>query len=323
MKARTPTTSPRSPRSIPICSASRSSRPTVRSTPPATSRPRSRSSRSRRCSRWRESFRIPARPTIEKNMGVDATGQVVQLDRRHRAVQRHRDEPARQRRRDHDDEHGRRRHCRRDLVEDHRTRYDDFAGRKLTVLEDVYKSEAATNQRNQAIGALMFAYGHISANPAAGHRPLHATVLRRRQRARPRDDGGDAGERRRESGDRPSGAVGGQHVPAILAVMATAGLYDDSGKWLYATGLPAKSGVGGGLIAVSPGNFGIAVDLAAARLRRQQRARAEGDHRHLGGAGRQSVHQPGAQHDSQKALIVRRSVRGTGRVGVETRLARI
>ena len=44
-----------------------------------------------------------------------------------------------------------------------------------------------------------------------------------------------------------------------VAVMATAGLYDDSGKWLYHTGLPAKSGVGGGLIAVSPGKFGIAV----------------------------------------------------------------
>jgi len=48
-------------------------------------------------------------------------------------------------------------------------------------------------------------------------------------------------------------------VPGVLAVMATAGLYDDSGKWLYHTGLPAKSGVGGGLIAVSPGKFGIAV----------------------------------------------------------------
>jgi len=49
------------------------------------------------------------------------------------------------------------------------------------------------------------------------------------------------------------------NVPEVLAVMATAGLYDDSGKWLYHTGLPAKSGVGGGIIAVSPGKFGIAV----------------------------------------------------------------
>ena len=49
------------------------------------------------------------------------------------------------------------------------------------------------------------------------------------------------------------------NVPKVLAVMATAGLYDDSGKWFFRTGLPAKSGVGGGIIAVSPGKFGIAV----------------------------------------------------------------
>ena len=53
--------------------------------------------------------------------------------------------------------------------------------------------------------------------------------------------------------------INSSKVPGVLAVMATAGLYDDSGKWLYTTGLPAKSGVGGGLIAVSPGKFGIAV----------------------------------------------------------------
>ncbi len=50
-----------------------------------------------------------------------------------------------------------------------------------------------------------------------------------------------------------------ENVPGVLAVMATAGLHDNPGKWLYATGLPAKSGVGGGLIAIVPGRFGIAV----------------------------------------------------------------
>ena len=64
-----------------------------------------------------------------------------------------------------------------------------------------------------------------------------------------------------------------RHMPGILAVMATAGLYDDSGKWLFSTGLPAKSGVGGGLIAVSPGKFGHRHLRAAAGRGRQQRAR--------------------------------------------------
>src|SRR4249919_817014 len=50
-----------------------------------------------------------------------------------------------------------------------------------------------------------------------------------------------------------------KNVPYVLAVMATAGLYDDTGTWLYHTGLPGKSGVGGGIIAVAPGKFGIAV----------------------------------------------------------------
>jgi glutaminase len=51
----------------------------------------------------------------------------------------------------------------------------------------------------------------------------------------------------------------GKYVPKILAVMATAGLYDNAGDWLYLTGTPAKSGVGGGILAVVPGKLGIGV----------------------------------------------------------------
>ena len=136
--------------------------------------------------------------------------------------------------------------------------HSDFAGRQLRVDEEVYKSEAETNQRNQAIGALMFAYGRITGNH------LQATDLYTRQCAiavNARDLAVMAatlanGGRNPVTGKQ---VISAEHVPGILAVMATAGLYDDSGKWLFTTGLPAKSGVGGGLIAVSPGKFGIAV----------------------------------------------------------------
>lgn len=136
--------------------------------------------------------------------------------------------------------------------------YGDFAGRPLAVNQEVFESEAATNQRNQAIGRLMHAYGRIKSDPdratdiyteqcsvsvnAKDLATMAATLA----------NGGRNPLTRKQ-------VLGAEHVPSVLAVMATAGLYDDSGKWLYQTGLPAKSGVGGGIIAVSPGRFGIAV----------------------------------------------------------------
>src|SRR5258705_184004 len=136
--------------------------------------------------------------------------------------------------------------------------YNDFAGRSLNVLQDVYKSESDSNQRNQAIGMLMHAYGYIKQNPG------QATDLYTRQCSvgvTAKDLATMAatlafGGRNPITGKQ---AIGTANVPYVLAVMATAGLYDDSGKWLYHTGLPAKSGVGGGIIAVAPGKFGIAV----------------------------------------------------------------
>jgi glutaminase len=136
--------------------------------------------------------------------------------------------------------------------------YSDFAGRPLSVNQEVFRSEAATNQRNQALAALMGAYGHIKGDTA------QATDIYTEQcsvSVNAKDLATMAATLANGGTNPLTGKVvmKSENVPEVLAVMATAGLYDDSGKWLYKTGLPAKSGVGGGIIAVAPGKFGIAV----------------------------------------------------------------
>ena len=152
--------------------------------------------------------------------------------------------------------------------------HNDFAGRSLKVLQDVYKSESDTNQRNQAIGALKLAYGYIKNNWQ------QAVDLYTRQSSIGVNakDLGIMAATLANGGKNPvtkKQALDQKHVPGVLAVMATAGMYDDSGKWLFLTGLPAKSGVGGGVIAVSPGKFGIAafsppLDAAGNSVRAQK-----------------------------------------------------
>jgi glutaminase len=152
--------------------------------------------------------------------------------------------------------------------------HSDFAGRPLEVNQEVYKSEADTNQRNQAIGMLMYAYGLIKENPAQAtdlytrQCSINVTAKDLATMAATLANGGTNPVTKKK-------VIDSKHVPGILAVMATAGLYDDSGKWLFRTGLPAKSGVGGGLIAVSPGKFGLAafsppLDAAGNSVRAQK-----------------------------------------------------
>jgi len=136
--------------------------------------------------------------------------------------------------------------------------HEAFAGRKLEVDQEVYRSESETNERNRAIAVLMHAYGRLYDDP------LVTTDLYTRQCSISvtASDLAVMAATLANGGKNPvSGkqVIGQEQVRRILAVMATAGLYDDSGIWLYRVGLPAKSGVGGGLIAVAPGRFGIAV----------------------------------------------------------------
>src|SRR4029453_16818097 len=114
--------------------------------------------------------------------------------------------------------------------------YSEFAGRPLFVNQEVFKSESDTNQRNQAIGMLMYAYGYIKSDPQ------RATDIYTEQcsvSVNAKDLATMAATLANGGKNPLTGKVvmKAENVPGVLAVMATAGLYDDSGKWLYRTGL--------------------------------------------------------------------------------------
>jgi glutaminase len=132
-----------------------------------------------------------------------------------------------------------------------------FAGRQLTVNEEVYASESATNLRNQGIAHLLESYGRLYFDPDQAtdvytrQCSLEVTVHDLAVMAATLADGG-VNPMTREVVIPP--AV----CRRVLAVMATAGLYELSGDWLYEIGMPGKSGVSGGIVTVSPGKGGLA-----------------------------------------------------------------
>jgi glutaminase len=131
-----------------------------------------------------------------------------------------------------------------------------YAGRPLTIDEAVCDSERRTGNRNRAIAYLELSSGMID-EPVADHLDLYfsqcsilVTARDLALMAATLANGGAhpiTGER----------ALQAEHVSQVLTVMATCGMYDWSGEWMFRVGLPAKSGVGGGIIAVLPGQLGI------------------------------------------------------------------
>ena len=131
-----------------------------------------------------------------------------------------------------------------------------FAGRPLPLNEEVYASATETNFRNQSIARLLQSFGRIYCDPA------EATDLYTRQcslnvNAR---DLAVMGATLADGGVNPVTKVR-VVSPTVchyaLAVMTTAGLYETSGDWLFDIGLPGKSGIGGGIVTVSPGKGGL------------------------------------------------------------------
>jgi len=135
---------------------------------------------------------------------------------------------------------------------------DGYAGRKLPFNQKVYISEVNDNKSNQAISKL------LDANNLMGSDPLEATTVYTKQCSVnvAAHDLGMMGATLANHGVNPKTKkrmLKEENVAPLLAVMATAGLYDNSGDWLYVTGTPAKSGVGGGILAVIPGKLAIGV----------------------------------------------------------------
>ncbi|MCQ9378061.1 glutaminase A [Methyloversatilis sp. XJ19-49] len=133
-----------------------------------------------------------------------------------------------------------------------------FVGRKVNIDESVYRSESATGFRNRAIAWMLKNFGIIDGEPMASlenyFRQCSIEVNCR--------DLGFMAATLANGGVHPltgKRALPAEHVERVLSVMATCGMYDYAGSWLYEIGLPAKSGVGGGIIAVLPGRFGIAI----------------------------------------------------------------
>jgi len=132
-----------------------------------------------------------------------------------------------------------------------------FAGRQLTVSEDVYESESATNMRNQGVAQVLASYDRLYFDPEQAtdiytrQCSLDVTVHDLAVMAGTLANGG-VNPLTRER------VVGSGVSRRVLAVMATAGLYELSGDWLYEIGMPGKSGVSGGIVTVSPGKGGLA-----------------------------------------------------------------
>ena len=136
--------------------------------------------------------------------------------------------------------------------------YSACAGRPLELDEGVYRSEKATGSRNRAIAYMLDSFGVLADDPdevldvyfrqcslrvtSADLARMGATLAR--------------GGVNPQTGRRVTST---RVVQRTLSVMVTCGMYNAAGDWVSAVGMPAKSGVGGGIVAVLPGQLGIGV----------------------------------------------------------------
>ena len=133
-----------------------------------------------------------------------------------------------------------------------------YAGRPLRVDETVYRSESETGHRNRAIGHMLRNFDKLTGDPA----PTTEIYFQQCSISVNCRDLGIMAATLANRGVNPltgKQALRGEYVESVLSVMGTCGMYDYAGEWLYNVGIPAKSGVAGGVLAVLPGQLGIGV----------------------------------------------------------------
>jgi glutaminase len=134
---------------------------------------------------------------------------------------------------------------------------EGFAGESLPVLEEVYTSEYETAWGNRGIANLLYNYGRFYSDAEEALR----VYTRQCSIGINTKDLAIMGATLANGGVNPLTGrrmMPAKDVPELLAIMATAGFYDESGEWMYSAGLPSKTGVGGGIVSVVPGKFAIA-----------------------------------------------------------------
>ena len=139
------------------------------------------------------------------------------------------------------------------------TRYlSKCAGEQLDIDQEIYQSESETGHRNRAIGWMLRNFGIIDEDP----HDILETYFQQCSLRVTCADLAVMGATLANQGINPitgERAIAHDYVDNVLGVMASCGMYDWSGEWIYHVGLPAKSGVSGGILAVLPGQLGIGV----------------------------------------------------------------
>jgi glutaminase len=134
--------------------------------------------------------------------------------------------------------------------------YSKFAGEKLAMSDEVYQSEASCNQHNRGIAELLFSYNRLYADPLETcdvYTKQCSVLVTAKQLA-------VMGATIANGGVNPltkERCLDADAVPKLLAVMMMAGFYDESGAWAWKSGLPSKTGVGGGIVSIVPGKMAI------------------------------------------------------------------